>query len=74
MKSEPVLIVVLIAILTEAGGAVTAFAVDQTTVGLLVALGTFLTGVGGALARSLVSPVKATKPAQGAVIRERERY
>lgn len=58
MKSEPVLILVIVAILTQAGGALTLLASDHTTAGLLVAAGTFLTGVGGALARSLVSPTK----------------
>lgn len=56
MKSEPVLILVLVAVLTEAGGAVSLIAVDHTTAGVLVAAGGFLTAVGGALARSLVTP------------------
>jgi hypothetical protein len=56
MKQEPVLLLVLVACLTEAGGALTLLAADHTTAGLLVAAGTFLTGVGGALARSLVTP------------------
>jgi hypothetical protein len=56
MKSEPVLLLVLVAVLTEAGGALVLFAQDQTTAGILVAAGTFLTGVGGTLARSLVTP------------------
>lgn len=56
MKREPVLLLALIACLTEAGGALALLANDHTTAGLLVAGGTFLTGVGGALARSLVSP------------------
>jgi hypothetical protein len=43
-------------VLTEAGGALVLFAQDQTTAGILVAAGTFLTGVGGTLARSLVTP------------------
>lgn len=58
MKQEPVLAVVLVAVLTEAGGAVSLLAADHTTAGLLVALGGFLTCVGGAIARSLVSPVR----------------
>lgn len=58
MKQEPVLAVVLVAVLTEAGGAVTLLASDRTTAGILVAAGTFLTGVGGVLARSLVTPTK----------------
>lgn len=57
MKSEPVLLVVLVAVLTEAGGAVSLLAADHTTAGLLVALGGFLTGVGGAVARALVTPI-----------------
>lgn len=57
MKSEPVLMLVLVAVLTEAGGAVALLAADQTTIGALVAVATFLTGVGGVLARSLVSPI-----------------
>jgi hypothetical protein len=61
MKQEPVLLLVLganlkVACLTEAGGALTLLAADHTTAGLLVAAGTFLTGVGGVLARSLVTP------------------
>lgn len=56
MKREPVLLLALIAVLTEAGGALTLLADDHTTAGLLVAGGALLTGVGGALARSLVSP------------------
>jgi hypothetical protein len=61
MQSEPVLMVVLVAMLTEAGGAVSLLASDHTTAGVLVAVGTFLTGVGGAVARSLVSPVRAAE-------------
>lgn len=56
MKNEPVLVVVLVAVLTEAGGAVTAFASNMSTVGALLAAGTFLTGVGGVVARALVTP------------------
>lgn len=57
MKREPVLIYALLpAVLTEAGASVTLLASDHTTAGILVAAGAFLTGVGGALARSLVSP------------------
>ena len=56
MKSEPVLVLVLVAILTQLGGALTLLAADHTTAGLLVAAGAFLTGVGGAIARSLVTP------------------
>jgi hypothetical protein len=56
MRSEPVALVVLMACLTEAGGALTLLANDHTQAGLLVAAGTFLTGVGGVLARSLVTP------------------
>jgi hypothetical protein len=73
MKSEPVLIVVLVAVLTELGGAVTAFASNMTTVGALLATGTFLTGVGGAVARSLVSPV-STRLSSGGRVRQREHY
>jgi hypothetical protein len=73
MKSEPVLIVVLVAVLTELGGAVTAFASNMTTVGALLAAGTFLTGVGGAVARSLVSPVSRGLSSGGRV-RQREHY
>lgn len=58
MRSEPVLLLVAVAVLTEAGGALSLLATDHTTGGLLVAAGTFLTGVGGFLARSLVTPVK----------------
>ena len=56
MKTEPVLLLVLVAVLTEGGGAVTLLAGDHTTAGVLVAAGAFLTGVGGAVARSLVTP------------------
>lgn len=56
LKNEPVAVVVAIATLTEAGGAVLLLANDQTLPGVLVAVGTFLTGLGGALARSLVRP------------------
>jgi hypothetical protein len=56
MKQEPVALLVLVACLTEAGGALTLLAADHTTAGLLVAAGTFLIGVGGVLARSLVTP------------------
>lgn len=56
MKNEPVLVLVLVAVLTEAGGAVSLLAADHTTPGVLVAVGAFLTGVGGAVARSLVTP------------------
>jgi hypothetical protein len=58
MSSEPVLVLVSVAVLTQAGGALTLLASDHTTAGLLVAAGTFLTGVGGVLARSLVTPTK----------------
>lgn len=74
MKSEPVLVLVLVAVLTELGGAVTAFASNMTTVGALLAAGTFLTGVGGAVARSLVSPVTRLRPGSGSVVRHREHY
>jgi hypothetical protein len=57
MKSEPVLLLVLVAVLTQLGGALVLLSADHTTAGLLVAGGTFLTGVGGVLARSLVTPV-----------------
>jgi hypothetical protein len=56
MKNEPVLLLVAVAVLTEAGGALSLLATNHTTEGLLVAAGTFLTGVGGAIARSLVTP------------------
>lgn len=56
MNREPVLLLTLVAALTEAGGALILLANDHTTAGLLVAGGTFLTGVGGALARSVVTP------------------
>lgn len=56
MKKEPVIVLAIVAVLTEAGGAVSLLASDHTTTGLLVAAGAFLTGVGGALARSLVTP------------------
>lgn len=60
---EPVLLIVLVAVLTELGGAVSLVASDHTTHGILVALGAILTGVGGAVARSLVSPTKHPKNA-----------
>jgi hypothetical protein len=56
MKSEPVLLLVLVAVLTEAGGAITLLGADHTTAGILVAAGAFVTGAGGYLARSLVTP------------------
>jgi hypothetical protein len=56
MKREPVLLLALVAVFTEAGGALILIANDHTTAGILVAGGTFLTGVGGALARSVVTP------------------
>jgi hypothetical protein len=56
MKQEPVALLAAVACLTEAGGALTLLTNDHTTAGLLVAAGTFLTGVGAALARSLVTP------------------
>lgn len=58
MRSEPVLVLVIVAVMTQAGGALSLLASDHTTAGLLVAAGTFLTGLGGALARSLVTPTK----------------
>jgi hypothetical protein len=57
MTREPVVLALLPAVLTEAGGAVLLLANDHTTYGLLVAAATFLTGVGGVLARSRVSPI-----------------
>ena len=62
MKNEPVLLLALVAVLTEAGGAMVLLAQNHTTAGLLVAGGTFLTGVGGALARSLVTPTGKGTP------------
>jgi len=56
-KSEPVVLLVLVAVLTQLGGAVTLLAADHTTAGVLVAVGGLLTGVGGAIARSLVTPI-----------------
>lgn len=56
MKSEPVLLLVVVAVFSQAGGAVTLLAADHTTAGVLVAVGGFLTGLGGVLARSLVTP------------------
>ena len=56
MKSEPVLVLVLVAVLSQAGGALTLLAADHTTAGILVAVGGLLTAVGGVLARSLVTP------------------
>lgn len=61
-QREPVLLLSLVAVLTEAGGALVLLANDHTTAGLLVAAGTFLTGVGGALARSLVTPTTKETP------------
>lgn len=57
MKTEPVLLLVLVAVFSQAGGAVTLLAADHTTAGVLVAVGGLLTGIGGVLARSLVTPV-----------------
>lgn len=56
MKREPVLLLTIVAACTEGGSALVLLANDHTTAGLLVAAGTFLTGMGGALARSLVTP------------------
>jgi hypothetical protein len=61
MKSEPVLLLAIVAALTQAGSALVLLAADHTTAGLLVAAGTFLTGVGGVLARSLVTPLSKEK-------------
>jgi energy-converting hydrogenase Eha subunit E len=57
VNREPVLLLALVAVLTELGGALVLLAYDHTTAGLLVAAGTFLTGVGSVLARSLVTPI-----------------
>lgn len=57
MTREPVLLALLPAVLTEAGGTALLLANNHTTYGLLVAAATFLTGLGGVLARSRVSPV-----------------
>jgi hypothetical protein len=56
MKAEPVLLLVLVAVLTEAGGAITLLGADHTTAGILVAAGAFLTGAAGAITRALVTP------------------
>lgn len=56
MRREPVLLALLPAVLTEAGGAALLLANDHTTAGVIVAVGTFLTGLGGVLARSKVTP------------------
>jgi hypothetical protein len=61
MKSEPVLLLAIVAATTEAGSALMLLAADHTTAGALVAAGTFLTGVGGFLARSLVTPLSKEK-------------
>jgi hypothetical protein len=61
MKSEPVLLLVLVAVLTQLGGALVLLSADHTTAGALVAGGTFLTGMGGVLARSLVTPLSKEK-------------
>jgi hypothetical protein len=65
MNRQPVLLLVLVAVLTEAGGAVILLANDHTTAGIAVAVGTFLTGVGGALARQMVTPMADPKTGEG---------
>lgn len=65
MQQQPVLVLVLLAVLTEAGGAIALLAENHTTAGVLVAVGTFLTAVGGALARSLVTPLANPKDNAG---------
>ena len=75
MKGEPILVLLLPAVLVEAGGAADALATNHTTAGVFLAVGTFLTGVGGALARSLVTPLtKRNVAAQGHVVRERQSF
>lgn len=57
VQTQPVWLLVAVAVLTELGGAVTLFAADMTTAGILVAVGALLTGVGGKLAQSIVTPL-----------------
>ncbi len=45
MKGEPILVLLLPAVLVEAGGAADALATNHTTAGVFLAVGTFLTGV-----------------------------
>lgn len=62
-KQEPVLLfAVLPAVLVELGGAAQQLASDHSITGILLAAGALLTGVGGALARSKVSPTEARRP------------
>lgn len=58
MKEPVLLYVVLPAVFVQAGGAVTSLASNHSLAGILLAAGAFLTGVGGALARSKVSPTE----------------
>ena len=65
LVTQPVVLLVLVAVITQLGGAVALVAVDQTLTGILVAAGAFLTGVGGVLARSLVTPTARPQDGSG---------
>lgn len=55
-STEPVLWALAPAVLLQAGAAAQQLAVDHTTAGIILAAGSFLTGLGGVLARSRVTP------------------
>ena len=61
MKTNPVLITVVLAVLTGLGGALTLLADNMTLEGVIVALATLLTTVAGVLAKSWVTPLADPK-------------
>jgi len=70
IANEPVITTIIIAIVTQLGGALVLLANDYTVPGILVAAGTLLTGIGGQLARSAVRPVVKLGPEELARIQK----
>lgn len=65
LDRESVLLVVILAVLTEAGSALILIAQDHTAVGVAAAVGTVLTAVGGAIARERSTPTAEPRNAEG---------
>jgi hypothetical protein len=65
VKTNPVLLTVILAVLTEAASAAVLIAQDHTTVGIVVAIAGAVTAVCGVVARNMVTPLADPKDAQG---------
>jgi uncharacterized membrane protein YphA (DoxX/SURF4 family) len=60
-QPQPVYLVVILAVLSEAGAAAALIVEDHTTLGIIVAVCTVLTAIAGKIAQSNVTPLASPR-------------